>query len=57
MRAWPLAFEYDNTLRAAFIDACECLVIYQVAREEWKPKIDKISADFVWSEAKRLLNL
>lgn len=57
MRCWPNAFEFDYKLHALFNDACDCLVIYQLNRNQWNPPIDKPTADFIWSEAKRLLNM
>lgn len=56
MKAWPKAFEFDPVLRSIFISACEAQDIYGTSRENWKPQIDKPTADYVWSEAKRLLN-
>lgn len=58
MRAWPKAFEFDPVLRAIFVSACEAQAIYGVTREQWKPKlnIDIPTINFVWNEAKRLLN-
>jgi len=56
MRSWPKAFECDPVLRRWFISACEALVIYGTPRENWHPDLSVWDADFVWAEAKRLLN-
>lgn len=56
MRGWPKAFESDRRLRKAFESACEAIYIYGAGRNDWRCKLDKPTADFVWAEAKRLLN-
>ena len=54
---WPLAFEFDYKLRKLFESACEAQEIYGLSRENWQPAdIDIPTANFVWNEAKRLLN-
>lgn len=57
MRAWPKAFEYDPLFRSEFVSACEAMEIYGIPREEWKSNLPVWDANFVWNEAKRLLNI
>ena len=56
MWAWPKGFDFDPVLRSVFESACEAQEVYGIPRENWNPKVDKPTADFVWAEAKRLLN-
>ena len=57
MKIWPKCFEAIPEWRVAFESACEAQEIYGIQREDWHPvKLDKATADFIWNEAKRLLN-